>query len=266
MRFGILGPLEVGDDHGRRIALRAHKQRALLAIMLLRANKVVSADRLVEDLWSGRPPASATKSLQVHVSRLRRALATAAGAGEERLLTEGSGYLLRVADGELDSERFEALVQDGSGLLAAGSREQAVVKLREALALWRGAALGEFEYEDFAQAEIARLSDLRVVALGQRIAAELELGSAELLIGELERLVREQPYRERFRGQLMLALYRTGRQADALHAYRDARAVLVEELGIEPSPELRELHDAISRRSPRWRALRGRPYAPIASS
>jgi predicted ATPase/DNA-binding SARP family transcriptional activator len=245
MRFGILGPLEVVDDHERVVALSARKQRVLLAILLLHPNEVVSSDRLVEDVWSGEPPATSEKGLQVHVSRLRRVLAAPAPPGKARLRTGGSGYQLVVAAGELDSERFEQLVQEANGLIGAGSFEPAVEKLGEALALWRGGALDDFEYEDFAQAEIARLSELRIVALEQRVAAELELGRAELLVGELERLVREHPYRERLRGQLMLTLYRTGRQAEALRAYRDARRVLVDELGIEPSAELRELHDAI---------------------
>jgi predicted ATPase/DNA-binding SARP family transcriptional activator len=245
MRFGILGPLEVVDDHGRLVAVSARKQRVLLAILLLHPNEVVSADRLAEDLWSGEPPATSDKGLQVHVSRLRRVLASAAQPGEAQLLTEGSGYRLVVAARELDSERFEQLVQEARGLIAAGSFESAVEKLGEALALCRGGALSDFGNEEFAQAEIARLSELRVVALEQRVAAELELGRAELLVGELEGLVREHPYRERLRGQLMLTLYRSGRQAEALQAYRDARRVLVDELGIEPSVELRELHDAI---------------------
>jgi predicted ATPase/DNA-binding SARP family transcriptional activator len=245
MRFGILGPLQLDDDAGRSVSLSASKQRALLAILLLHANEVVSADRLMEDLWSGEPPASAAKGLQVHVSRLRRALRSATGPGEERLLTMASGYRLRVAAGELDSECFEGLVQQAGALIAADRFEAAVETLREALALWRGGAFSEFEYEEFVQAEIARLSELRVVALEQRIGAELELGRAEMLIGELERLVREHPYRERLRGQLMLALYRSGRQAEALQAYRDARAALVASLGIEPSVELRDLHEAI---------------------
>jgi predicted ATPase/DNA-binding winged helix-turn-helix (wHTH) protein len=245
MRFGILGSLEVVDDHGRFVAVSARKQRVLLAILLLHPNEAVSADRLVDDLWSGEPPATSDKGLQVHVSRLRRVLAAAALPGEARLLTEGSGYRLVVAAGELDSERFEQLVQEASDLIAAGSFEPGVEKLGQALALCRGGALSDFGYEDFAQAEIARLSELQVVALEQRVAAELELGRAELLVGELEGLVREHPYRERLRGQLMLALYRSGRQAEALEAFRDARRVLVDALGIEPSLELRDLHDAI---------------------
>jgi predicted ATPase/DNA-binding SARP family transcriptional activator len=233
------------DGQGHPVTVSARKQRALLAILLLHANEVVSADRLMDDLWAGEPPASAPKGLQVHVSRLRRALAEAAPHRDERLLTQGSGYLLRVPPGELDSERFTGLVHEAGELIEARGFEPALEKLDESLALWRGRALSDFEYDEFAQTEIARLSELRVVALEQRTAAELELGRAELLTGELERLVREHPYRERLRGQLMLALYRSGRQAEALQAYRDARAVLVDELGIEPSVELRELHDAI---------------------
>jgi YVTN family beta-propeller protein len=244
MRFGILGPLEVSDDRGRPIALGARKQRAVLAILLLHTNEVVASDRVIEELWSGEPPATAAKSLQVHISRLRSALAEGK-AGHERIVTAIGGYRLRVEPAELDRDRFEQLVAEGNEAADAQAWELASARLDEALALWRGRPLSDFEYDLFAQAEISRLSELQVAAAERRIEAGLALGHEAQLIGDLERLVREHPYRERLRGQLMLALYRSGRQADALAAYRDARAVLVEELGIEPSAELRELHETI---------------------
>ncbi|MGZ4386093.1 MAG: BTAD domain-containing putative transcriptional regulator [Gaiellaceae bacterium] len=224
MEFRILGPLEVYSD-GQAIDLGGAKQRALLAVLLLHANQVVSRDRLVDALWESDPPASAQKALQMYVSGLRKRL------GKERLETRPPGYLLRVADDELDLERFRQL------------REQGM--LAEALALWRGPPLSEFAYEGFAQAESARLEDQRLACLEERIDQELGAGRHAELTGELEALVAENPLRERLRGQLMLALYRSGRQAEALEAYQQARATLVDELGIEPGRELRELHQSI---------------------
>ncbi|MGP0033288.1 MAG: BTAD domain-containing putative transcriptional regulator [Solirubrobacteraceae bacterium] len=245
MRFGILGPLEVADEGGRGLVLGGRRQRSVLAILLLHANEVVSPDRLIEELWSGQPPASAATSLHAHVSRLRRAL------GEERrIVTAGGGYLIRVADGELDRDRFERLVEEGAGAISRGDWELASGSVREALSLWRGLPLSDFRYDSFAQAEIARLEELHIGAVERRIEAELALGRDAQVVGDLERLVREHPYRERLRGQLMLALYRTGRQADALAAYQAARRTLVEELGIEPSAELRELEQGILRHDP----------------
>jgi DNA-binding SARP family transcriptional activator len=162
MRFGILGPLEVADEAGRELALGGHRQRSVLAILLLHANEVVSRDRLMEELWSGQPPASAATSLHAHISRLRRAL------GEDRrIVTTAGGYLIRVADGELDRDRFERLVEEGGAAIATGDWQLASGRLREALSLWRGAALSEFEYDSFAQAEIARLAELHVGAVEQ---------------------------------------------------------------------------------------------------
>ncbi len=246
MRFGILGPLQVIGDDGCELALGGRMPRTVLAILLLRANEVVSSDRLVEDLWAGAPPASAAKGLHVHVSRLRRALA----AGHldpvgERLVTAAGGYLLRIAPDELDVQRCEWLIGEGRSLLAAGRPDQALAALSGAVELWRGDVLADFQYDVFAQAEIARLGELRAALLEERIAVEMLLGGEAQVLGELERLVRDYPYRERLRGQLMLALYRTGRQAEALAAYRAARSALVDELGIEPSVELRQLHEAI---------------------
>jgi predicted ATPase/DNA-binding SARP family transcriptional activator len=245
MRFGILGPLEATDEQGRQVALGGLKQRAVLAILLLRANEVVSSERLIDELWSGEPPTTAAKSLQVHVSRLRSALANGGPDRDERIATASGGYRLRVAPGELDRDRFESLLANGLAALEAGTWKVASQRFREALGLWRGRPLSDFEYESFAQAEIARLSELHVAAAERWIEAELALGHETPVIGDLERLVREHPYHERLCSQLMLALYRAGRQADALAAYRDTRSVLVDELGIEPSAELRQLHEAI---------------------
>jgi YVTN family beta-propeller protein len=248
--FRILGPLEVSDQ-GREPAIAAGKQRALLAILLLHANEVVSNDRLIEELWGERAPGSAAKRLQVHVSRLRHALERDDGDGADSVVvTRGGGYLIRVEPGELDLERFERMLEEGSVALADRDPERALELLREALALWRGPPLAEFAYEPFAQQEIARLEELHLTALEQRIDAELTLGRHAQLIAELETLVKRQPFRERLRAQLMLALYRSGRQAEALQAYQQARRTLVEELGIEPSRELEELQRAILAQDP----------------
>jgi predicted ATPase/DNA-binding SARP family transcriptional activator len=246
MRFGILGPLQVIGDDGRELALGGRMPRAVLALLLLRANEVVSSDQLVEELWAGAPPASGAKALHVHVSRLRRALAAGhSDPDRERLVTTAGGYVLRVGPEELDVQRCERLIGEGRSLVAAGRPDQALAALSGAVELWRGDVLADFQYDAFAQGEIARLSELRAAVLEERIAVEMLLGREAQVLGELERLVRDYPYRERLRGQLMLALYRTGRQAEALAAYRTARSVLVDELGIEPSVELRQLHEAI---------------------
>jgi DNA-binding SARP family transcriptional activator len=236
MEFRLLGPLEV-RDRDRALALGGPRQRALLAILLLEANRVVSADRLAYELWGDEPPATLAKSLQVTVSRVRRAL------GEGRLVTRTPGYLLRVERDELDAERFERLVSEAAGLSPAMAARQ----LRDALGLWRGPVLADLADESFTQAACARLDELRMRALEDRIGADAALGRHAELVGELEGLVRAHPLREHLRARLMLCLYRCGRQADALEAYRQARAVLVEELGIEPGRELRELHQAILR-------------------
>jgi DNA-binding SARP family transcriptional activator/tetratricopeptide (TPR) repeat protein len=245
MEFRILGPVEVVAD-GQTLALGAAKQKTLLAILLLRANRVVSRDELIEALWGELPPPTAPKALQVYVSRLRKAL------GPDRIMTRAPGYLIRVDPGELDLERFERLVEKGG-------REQ----LAEGLALWRGRPLADFTYERFAQPEIGRLEELRLAALEERIEADLVAGRHAELVGELETLVAEHPLRERLRGQRMLVLYRCGRQAEALEAYQAARRVLVEELGIEPRRELRELHQAILRQDPALDAVaEAEPAAP----
>ena len=224
MEFRILGPLEVRGEAGP-VGLGGPKQRALLAFLLLNANEVVSSDRLIDALWEEEPPATARKSLQLYVSRLRKLL------GRECLQTEAAGYVLRVGADELDLERFVRLREQG--------------RLREALSLWRGPALCDFAYQRFAQGEIARLNEARLVCVEEQNERELASGRHAELVGELEALVDQYPLRERLRAQLMLSLYRSGRQAEALEAYRAARRALVEELGIEPGRKLRDLHQAI---------------------
>jgi DNA-binding SARP family transcriptional activator len=236
LEFRVLGPLEVLDA-GTPVPLSGRNQRALLTLLLLRANEAVSAERLVDQLWGENPPRTATTSLQNAVSQLRKLL------GPGLLHTRPAGYLLEVDAGQLDLARFEQLVQAAR---EAESPERARL-LREALALWRGAPLADMELETFAQGEIHRLEDLRLGALEDRIAADLEVGSDTQLVAEIESLVRIHPLRERLRSHLMLALYRSGRQAEALSAFHDARRTLVEDLGIEPGPELQALYGSILR-------------------
>ncbi len=260
MEFRILGPLEVGLD-GPPFAAKGRKPRALLALLLLHRNETVPADRLIDDLWGESPPATAANTLQVYVSQLRKLV-------EDRLVREGAGYRLRVQPGELDAERFERMAAEGASALAGRSYAKASEQLLEALGIWRGPALVDVQYEPFARAEITRLEELRLVAIEDRLEAELGLGRDHEVVPELEALVSEYPVRERLRGLLMLALYRGGRQADALDTYREARRVLVDELGLEPGPELRELEQAILRQDESL-ARRTRPEsnvpAPVSS-
>jgi YVTN family beta-propeller protein len=244
MKFRILGPLEVRHDGEGRSPLGAGKQRAALAILLLHANEVLTTDRLIDELWGDRPPKAARKALQVYVAGLRKAL------GPQRIRTYGPGYRLEVAPGELDLDQFERLVQTGRDLRAEGDLAGAATALREALALWAGEPLADLSSEPFAQTAVPRLEELRLEALEERIDVELELGHGSELVGELEALIAKHPYRERLRGQLMLALYRSGRQADALAAYQGTRRLLVGELGVEPSPALQRLEGAILRQEP----------------
>jgi DNA-binding SARP family transcriptional activator len=231
--FRLLGPLEAWED-GREIHLGTGRQRALLALLLVHANEVVSADRLIDELWAGNPPASAPKVLQGYVSQLRRVLPA------DTIRTRDPGYVL--ASGETDAQEFMRLVDEASAV----PPDEAAPLLEHALALWRGRPLAEFEYEDWAQAEIGRLDEQRLVALEERIDVDLQLGRHAQLVAELEALLAEHPLRERLRGQLMVALYRSGRQADALAAYAQGRRKL-DELGLEPSPSLDELQRAILR-------------------
>jgi DNA-binding SARP family transcriptional activator len=247
VQFGILGPLEVVVE-SRRVRLAGPSQRALLALLLLHPNEIVSGERLVEELWAEGAPGSGLAALRVRISQLRKSL----GSGAERLETEPPGYRLRLAPGELDLDRFTTLVSEAVGAEPA----IAAARLREALALWRGPALADLAYESFAQAAIGRMEELRLTALERRLEADLALGRHAELIGELEELIAAEPLRERLRGQLMLALYRCGRQAEALEAYRSTRGALLEGLGIEPSAPLRGLEQAILRQDPELDVVR----------
>jgi DNA-binding SARP family transcriptional activator len=251
MDFHILGPIEAIEGD-RPLALGGAKQRALLGMLLLHANEVVSTDRLIDELWAGDRREDALKSLQVAVSRLRKALDAGRTAGAEgaMIVTRSPGYELQVDPQRLDVTRFDAFVAHGRGALAAADAQSARQQFDAALRLWRGPPLADLAYESFAQSEIARLEELRLGALEYRIQADLALGHHDQIVGELEGLASEHPLRERLRGLLMLALYRSGRQADALEAYQAARKALVEELGIEPGRDLRDLHQAILRQDP----------------
>jgi DNA-binding SARP family transcriptional activator/class 3 adenylate cyclase len=243
MEFRILGPLEALADR-QRVALGGSKRRAVLALLLLHANETVGTDRMIDELWGEHPPGAAGKTLQVHISRLRKALGGDAGAAGI-LVTRAHGYELQLDPEQLDAHRFERLLAEGRAALDAGHPEAALSPLEQALSLWRGPALADLAYEPCVQGEIARLEDLRAAAIERLIEAKLMLGRHVEVIGQLETLVDEHPYREGLRAQLMLALYRADRQADALQAYQEARRVLVEELGIEPGERLRELERGI---------------------
>jgi DNA-binding SARP family transcriptional activator len=236
LEFRILGPLEVLEE-GRAVAVGGQKQRALLAVLLLDAGRVVSVDRIVDALWGEQPPKTAPTSLQNFVSHLRKVL------GADVLVTQPPGYVLRIAPEQLDLERFRMLVEAAK----RSPVQERATKLRQGLALWRGPPLADFALDTFAQPEIGRLEELRLAALEERIDAELETGAHAGLVGELEVLVEQQPLREGLRRQLMLALYRSGRQAEALQVYHDTRRVLVDELGIDPSRRLQQVHGAILR-------------------
>jgi DNA-binding SARP family transcriptional activator len=229
VEYDLLGPLEVRND-GQPLAVGHGKQRALLAVLALNAGRVVPAERLIDELWGDEPPATAATALQVYISRLRKSL------GEGAIETRAPGYLL---EGDVDVRRFDELVAEARRSEPSRTAEL----LDEALGLWRGGALCDCELP----LEAARLEEQRVTALEQRIEADLASGRSSELVGELESLVAEHPLREPFRAQLMLALYRAGRQAEALEAYRSARTTLLDELGIEPSPRLQQLEQAILR-------------------
>lgn len=250
MEFRVLGPLEVMDE-GRPVSLGGTKQRSVLAMLLLDANHVVSVDRVVERLWGEHAPERPTNTLQVYISNLRRLLEGDARAADcQMLMSRKPGYVLQVSADQLDLLRFQDLVVDARRHLALGATSVAGAQLGEALSLWRGPALDDLAFEPFAREECERLDGLRVAAVEDRVDVDLALGLHRALVGELEGLVVEHPLRERLRGQYMTALYRTGRQADALKAYRDAREALVEELGIDPCPALQRLEQAILMQDP----------------
>jgi len=242
MEFRILGPLEVLAE-GEPVALGGSKQRALLAVLVLHPGETLTADRLIDELWGEEPPATAAKALQVHISRLRKALAAAGPA--EVIATRENGYALAVAREAVDAFQFETLLADARRAREGSRSRRAAELLEEALGLWRGEALVDLAYEPFAQREAARLEDLRLGGVEDLIDAKLALGRHTEVIGQLEQLIADNPYRERLRAQLMLALYRADRQADALQAFQQARRVLVDELGIEPGERLRALEHAI---------------------
>jgi DNA-binding SARP family transcriptional activator/ABC-type transport system substrate-binding protein len=244
LEFLILGPLEVRDGH-TMVPLGGAKQRAALAILLLHRNQVVSRDRLIDGLWGDSPPATAAHTLETYISRLRKTLRR--DGVPERIVMRRPGYTLQVADGELDLQRLEALIESGRRALAADDPQTAATALAEGLALFRGAPLEDLAYAPFAEAEVGRLDDLRVEALEGRIDADIAAGGGSDLINELEALVAAYPLRERFWAQLMLAKYRAGRQGDALATFHQARRELSDELGIDPGPSLRQLHQQILR-------------------
>jgi DNA-binding SARP family transcriptional activator/streptogramin lyase len=265
MDFHLLGPFEVCDGD-RAVRVGEGRQRSVLAFLLLHHDEPVTADRLIDALWGERPPPTAGKVLQNHVAQLRRAL----GDRDATLLqTHGHGYALHLDGGRLDVELFEDLVREGDAALADDDPQHASRALTAALGLWRGPALTEFAYEPFARPEIARLEEERVAAIEQRVDADLALGRHAALVPELEALVEEHPARERLRAQLMLALYRSGRQGEALDKYRQGRTALLDELGVETGPALRELEAAILRQDPElapqphhWPSVKGHPWRP----
>jgi DNA-binding SARP family transcriptional activator len=251
VNFNILGPFEVRDREGREVRLPAGRERSLLALLLIHRGEVVSTDRIVDALWGETPPGTAAKAVQGYVSHLRRMLEPAhpQGGADGLLLTHAPGYVLRT-DVAVDATRFEQLAAEGRRALEDGSAAEAAALLEDALGLWRGPALADFTFDDFAQTEIHRLEELRLEATEDKIQAQLDLGRHGDLVGQLETLVAAHPLRERLRGQLMLALYRSGRQADALQVYRDGRRLLAGELGLEPGPELQRLEHAILEHDP----------------
>jgi DNA-binding SARP family transcriptional activator len=235
--FRVLGPLEVVADDGEPLPLGGQKQRAVLAVLLLRAGEVVSSEFLIDALWGEHPPRTASTSLQNAISALRKLL------GAQTLLTRHPGYVLTVPREQIDLGRFEQAIADARSVEV----DERAELLRAALALWRGEPLADLAYEPFADAEVRRLEELRLTTIEDWVDAELARGRHGALVPELEGLVAKHPLRERLRGQLMLALYQSGRQADALSAYQEMRRALVEELGIDPSPQLQELHAQILR-------------------
>lgn len=243
MDYRILGPLEAADGE-REISLGGARQRAVLALLLLHGNEPLTRDVIVDELWGEEPPPTAAKVLQNCVSALRKELPA------ETIRTVGGAYTLGLDTDELDRDRFERLLAEGRAALSDGNPADASDQLRRALGLWRGSPLSDFSYERFAQGEIARLEELHLEALEDRFEAELALGRQDEVVADLEALVSKHPLRERLRGQLMLALYRAGRQAEALEAYRAARRTMLAELGIEPSRALRELEQSILAQDP----------------
>jgi DNA-binding SARP family transcriptional activator len=238
MEFRLLGPLEVSDGE-TLLPLGGPKPRTLLAHLVLELGRLVPAVRLIEAVWGDAPPAAARNSLQTYVSHLRRAL------GADRLEGRSGGYVLHGAPDEVDGFRFERLVDEARSV-AVEDPAAAVLLYRDAMSLWRGPALDDLADQQSLQAEITRLEELRLAATEERLAAEVELGRHAEAVPELEQLLGRHPLREHLWGQLMVALYRSGRQADALRAFQRARTTLVDEIGLDPSPELTSLHEQVA--------------------
>ena len=260
MRIGLLGALEVFDDDGAEITVAGSKLRALLAVLALHVGRVVPADHLVDALWGEDPPAAVRNGLQGLASKLRRTLGSA-----DLVVMRGEGYVLDLPPEAVDVERFARRAADGRALAATGEPERAVEVLAEADSLWRGEPLAEFAYDDFAVSAIARLSESRLTLLEERLDLELRLGSHQRAVVQLEQLVADHPLREGLRGLLMLALYRAGRQADALRVFQEGRRLLVDELGLEPGPALRGLESAILAQDPSLNLQVASPPAPVGA-
>ncbi|MDP9440972.1 MAG: AfsR/SARP family transcriptional regulator, partial [Actinomycetota bacterium] len=262
MKFRVLGPLEV-VDHGAVVQLPSGKAKLLLAALLVDAGHVVSTDRLYEVLWGAEPPDTASNTLQTYVNHLRNALEPGRARRQPSrfVLMKAPGYVLAAAPEDIDAGRFERLVSEGRRRLH--EPREAAATLRQALDLWRGEALADFTFEPFAQAEITRLSELRLAVLEDRIRADLALGGHAQLCGELAQLVARHPLREQLWGHLMVALYRCGRQAEALRAFTQLRETLGEQLGISPSPALARLEEAMLLQKPE---LDWPPAPPVSSA
>lgn len=249
IKFRVLGSLEAVRD-GKPIRLGGRKQRTLLAYLVLHANEVVTNSQLVDALWGDEPPNTATQTIHVYVSQVRKTL-DSGDAVDSPLATEGAGYVLRVASEDIDLATFQAAVKEAKAAADSGAVEKAIDLLRDAVAMWRGPALGDLAGETALQAEATRLDEMRRGVMEQLVDMELALGRHAELIGELRTLAAEDPLRERFRAQLMLALYLQGRQAQALEVYDETRRLLADELGIDPGRDLQTLHGQILRQDRR---------------
>ncbi len=263
MRYQLLGPFEGFGEDGRSLALGGDRQRALLALLVLNGNEVVSTDRIVDSLWEDEPPETANNIIQVYISRLRKTLEPDLEKHQKptTVLTRRPGYLLRVRDGQVDASVFSRTAADGRLALERGDPGLAATQLRAALDLWKGEAVADFAYESFAAPTVARLTEERIAATEGLVDARLALGEHDQLVPELEALVDRYPYRERLHRQLMLALYRSGRQGDALRAYRTAAESLLDELGIDPGPDLQHLEVQILNQDPSLQI----PQRPVGS-
>ncbi len=246
MEFRLLGPLEVVEQ-GQVVPLARTKERAVLALLLLRPNELVSCDRLVDELWGESAPPTARHTLEAYISRLR---VTLRDGGSELIESRAGGYVIRVGPEQLDAVRFQLLLEEGQRALEHGEAGDAEEKLVEALALWRGDVLSDLAFERLPAAEVARLEELRLVAIESHVEAALALGRDGVLVAELRALVSRYPLRERLRAQLMLALYLRGRQAEAVEVYLEGKELLAEHLGLDPDPELQRLYEAIVRHDP----------------